>query len=193
LLEPATANVMENRRVSFEKIALPYAETLYRVAFRWTNKSEDASDLVQDTYLRAFQNFDSFREGTNCKAWLFTIMYSIFVNQYRRKQKEGPLMSDTEIEQKYYASLNDKAKLDSNMSWLGPEVEHALSELPEIFRSPILLVDANGFTYEEAAQILNCPVGTVRSRLFRARKILYVSLKKCAQNMGYITKKNSES
>lgn len=184
---------MENKRVRFEKIALPYAEDLYRVSLRWTKKPEDASDLVQDTYLRALQNFDSFREGTNCKAWLFTIMYSIFVNQFRKKQKEGPVMSNEEIEQKYYASLHDKTEVDSNVSWLAPEVEHALNELPEVFRSPILLVDANGFTYEEAAQVLNCPVGTVRSRLFRARKMLYVMLKECARNMGYVVKKNSES
>jgi RNA polymerase sigma-70 factor (ECF subfamily) len=184
---------MENKRVRFEKIALQYAESLYRVSLKWTKKPEDASDLVQDTYLRAFQNFDSFHEGTNCKAWLFTIMYSIFVNQFRRKQKEGPTLSEQEIEQKYYASLNNKIEHDENLSWLAPEVEHALNELPEIFRSPILLVDANGFTYEEAAQILDCPVGTVRSRLFRARKILYVTLKECARNMGYRTKKNSES
>jgi len=79
-----------------------------------------------------------------------------------------------------------------NIKWVGKEVEQALDQLPEIFRTPIILVDANGFTYEEAAQVLNCPVGTVRSRLFRARKILYVSLKECAQSLGYLPKKKSE-
>ena len=184
---------MDNKRLRFEKTALPYAATLYHVSLRWTKNPEDANDLVQDTYLRAFQNFDSFREGTNCKAWLFTIMYSIFVNQFRKKQREGPVMSDEEIEQKYYASLNNPPEIDSNIKWIGPEIDQALNELPEMYRSPILLVDVNGFTYEEAAQIVDCPVGTIRSRLFRARKILYVSLKECARNLGYLEKKKSGS
>ena len=183
---------MDNKRTRFEGIALPYTAALYHVALRWTKNPEDASDLVQETYLRAYQNFASFSEGTNCKAWLFTIMYSIFVNQYRKKQREGPVMSNDEIEQKYYSSLNTMAEQELNIKWVGKEVEQALDQLPEIFRTPIILVDANGFTYEEAAQVLNCPVGTLRSRLFRARKILYVSLKECAQSLGYLPKKKSE-
>lgn len=183
---------MDDKRARFEDIALPFAASLYHVALRWTKNPEDASDLVQETYLRAYQSFASFSEGTNCKAWLFTIMYSIFVNQYRKKQREGPVMTNEEIEQTYYRSMNTAAEAESNLTWIGREVERALDQLPEIFRTPIILVDKNGFTYEEAAQVLNCPVGTLRSRLFRARKILYVSLKECAQSLGYLPKKKPE-
>ncbi|MCI0415041.1 sigma-70 family RNA polymerase sigma factor [bacterium] len=151
---------------------------------RLTRNPPDSNDLVQDTVLRAYQRFSTFTEGTNCKSWLFTIMYSIFVNQYRKKQREAVSIDPEEIEQKYTEYILAAPAL-SEPDLGDREIENALTELPDIFRILVILVDVEGFTYEEAARILDCPVGTIRSRLFRARKMLYVSLKEYAQKMGY--------
>lgn len=114
---------MDAKRARFEDITLPYAASLYHVALRWTKNRDDASDLVQETYLRAYQGFANFVEGTNCKAWLFTIMYSIFVNQYRKRRREGPVMTNDEIEQKFYSSISTNTAEDSDIAWIGEEIE----------------------------------------------------------------------
>jgi len=187
------ANENDAAAARFEAAALPFTGALYNQALHLTRRPEDASDMVQETYLRAYRTFSSFKEGTNCKAWLFTILYSIFVNKYRKEQREPDTVSIDELEETFHRTLADRdwetnfaALAGSELDWKGPEVNHALAKLPENFRSAVLLVDVEGFTYEEAAAALDCPVGTLRSRLFRARRILFLQLHDYAQRMGFI-------
>jgi len=181
----------ENKRVQFEATALPFTKSLYNTALRLTRRPEDAGDLVQETCLRAYRTFHNFTPGTNCKAWLFTILYSIFVNKYRKEQREPEAVSIDELEEKFHRFLAT-AEWDPhralNPMEVGTEVEQALNLLPEEFRSTLLLVDVEEMTYEEAAVTLNCPVGTVRSRLFRARKLLFMELQQYALKRGYVQK-----
>jgi RNA polymerase sigma-70 factor, ECF subfamily len=179
-------------RREFEAIALPHLAQAYRFALHLTRRDEDARDLVQETYLRAYRKFDGFQRGTNCRAWLFTILYSIFANRYRKESREPKLISVEELEARFDGAVRGEipggpaAEPASLAPWTDAEVEAALSELPEAFRSTILLVDVEELTYEEAAAALDCPVGTVRSRLSRARKILYVALRDAARRHGYL-------
>ena len=174
----------ENKRAQFEAVALPFMKSLYNTALRLTRRPEGASDLVQETYLRAYRTFSNFTPGTNCKAWLFTIMYSIFVNKYRKEQREPESVSLEELEEKFHRSLA-AAEWDPNIREIGMEVDQALKQLPESFRLAVLLVDVEEMSYEEAAAILSCPIGTLRSRLFRARKLLFLELQPYAQKKGY--------
>ena len=183
----------EAAAVRFEAAALPFMNVLYNKALYLSRRPEDASDLVQETFLRAFRTFANFTEGTNCKAWLFTILYSIFVNKYRKTQREPETVSIDELEATYHRELSDPQWDDdfavlagSELDWHGPEVGQALDKLPEDFRAAVLLVDVEELTYEEAAAVLNCPVGTLRSRLFRARRVLFVELRDYARKMGFL-------
>jgi len=186
-------NENETTAARFEAVALPFMDALYNRAFHLTRSPEDARDLVQETCLRAYRTFSNFSAGTNCKAWLFTILYSIFVNKYRREQREPDKVSIDDLEETFHRTLADgnweadfTALANSELDWLGPEVNQALDKLPESFRSAVMLVDVEGLNYEEAAGVLNCPVGTLRSRLFRARKILFVELRDYARRMGFV-------
>ena len=177
----------------FESAALPFMGALYHKALVLTRRPEDASDLVQETYLRAYRSFSSFAEGTNCKAWLFTIQYSIFVNKYRKAQREPDTISIDEADSALDHALADEnwdadfaALTGTALDWQEPEVSDALGRLPEDFRSAILLVDVEELSYEEAAGVLGCPVGTLRSRLSRARRILFVTLRDYAQARGFL-------
>ncbi len=183
--DPATAR--------FAALVLPLLDALYRKALYLTRRPEDAADLVQETYLRACRTFANFTEGTNGKAWLFTILYSIFINKYRKAQREPETVSMDEWEAKHHRELADPAWDDefaalagSEKEWQGPEIAGALGKLPEEFRAAVLLVDVEQLAYEEAADVLNCPVGTLRSRLFRARRVLFVELRDYARQMGFI-------
>lgn len=195
LLAVASSSPHENEAAAarFEAAALPFMDALYNQALRLTRRSEDAGDMVQETYLRAYRTFSSFKDGTNCKAWLFTILYSIFVNKYRKQKREPDTVSIEELEQAFHRTLADgdweakfAAVTNSEFDCRDPEINHALTKLPEDFRSAVLLVDVQGFTYEEAAAALNCPVGTLRSRLFRARRMLFLQLEEYARKMGLI-------
>ncbi|MBA3711856.1 MAG: sigma-70 family RNA polymerase sigma factor [Pyrinomonadaceae bacterium] len=178
----------ENKRAQFEAVALPFTKSIYNTALRLTHRPEDASDLVQETFLRAYRTFSNFTPGTNCKAWLFTIMYSVFVNKYRKAQREPQLVSIAELEEKFHRSLATTEwdeRVARNLTEFGTEVDQALNGLPESFRLAVLLVDVEEMSYEEAADVLQCPVGTVRSRLFRARKLLFLELQQFARNKGH--------
>lgn len=177
----------------FEAAALPFIDALYNKALHLTRRPDDAGDMVQETYLRAYRTFSSFKEGTNCKAWLFTILYSIFINKYRKEQREPDTVSIDELEETFHRTLADPnwettfaALTRSELDWQEPEVNHAVAKLPEDFRSAVLLVDVEGFTYEEAAAALDCPMGTLRSRLFRARRMLFLELHDYARRMGFM-------
>ena len=178
--------------VRFERSALPLMDALYHKALVLTRRPEDARDLVQETYLRAYRNFASFTDGTNCKAWLFTIQYSIFVNKYRKARREPDTISIEELDAAFEQALADEnwdadfaTLAGSALDWQEPEVREALARLPEDFRSAVLLVDVEELSYEEAAGVLACPIGTLRSRLARARRILFVALREYAQARGF--------
>ena len=176
----------------FEAMALPFMNALYGKALHLTRRPEDAADLVQETFLRAYRTFAGFAEGTNGKAWLFTILYSVFINRYHKTRREPETVSMDELEANYHGVLADPqwdddfaALADAQVDWQGPEVTLALGKLPEDFRAAVLLVDVEELSYEEAAAALNCPVGTLRSRLFRARRVLFVELREYARKLGF--------
>lgn len=177
-----------DRRGDFERIALPVAPALYRTAHRLSRGPEDASDLVQETFLRAYRTFANFQDGTNAKAWLFTIMHSIVANRWRAERRAPGELAVDDVERRFGAALASK-QVDAEQALLArldasPEVDHALRELPDAQRAAVLLVDVEELTYEEAAAVLDCPVGTVRSRLARGRKQLFVALTEYARRTG---------
>jgi RNA polymerase sigma-70 factor (ECF subfamily) len=169
----------EHRRARFEDIALPIMPALYRLALHLTEVPEDAEDAVQETYYRAYRTFENFRPGTNAKAWLFTILRSVVINRWRKTRRGVRDVPIEPIEERYPDDQSDLASLGS------PEVEVALRALPEVFRSAVLLVDVEELSYEEAAAVLDCPVGTLGSRLSRGRRILFSALHDFARRAGY--------
>lgn len=174
------------RRAAFEAAALPYMERLYNAALRLKRDAADAADLVQETYLRAYRTFDNFRVGTNARTWLFTIMYSIHINQYHKARRRPPTVSIEELEERFRRTLAASDEVPGAWdSRLSPDVERALGALREEFRIAVLLVDVEEMTYEEAAAAAGCPVGTLRSRLFRGRKQLFAALLDHARQAGY--------
>jgi RNA polymerase sigma-70 factor, ECF subfamily len=184
--------VATSRRERFEETALPFLARVYNVAIRLARRTEDASDLAQETYLRAFRTFDSFRPGTDCKAWLLTILYSVFINRYWKGKRSGDQVSLDAVEEGREGSRRaDPRAIETDLvrsidlERPSADVATALRELPEAFRAAVLLVDVGEMSYEEAAAALECPVGTLRSRLYRARKLLFSSLLAYARTAGY--------
>ncbi len=178
------------RQMDFKNEAMIHIDALYNYAVRMTGDPEDANDLVQETYMKAYRFFDSFEKGTNCKAWLFRILKNSYINRYRKESKEPDKVDYDEIKEFYHTVKH--SSLDSNdmqEKWYGEllddEVERALESLPEDFREVVQLCDIEGFTYEEIANMVDCPIGTVRSRLHRGRKILREKLLDYARYHGY--------
>jgi RNA polymerase sigma-70 factor (ECF subfamily) len=159
---------------------------VYHGAVRLTHDADRARDLTQETYLRAYRTFENFRPGTNCKAWLFTILYSIFVNQYRKEKREPKSVALEDLAERFHRSLEVELPSESDLRWSDADVLAALDKLPESFRAAVLLVDVEELSYEEAAAALDCPVGTLRSRLFRARKQLFLALREHARRAGWV-------
>ena len=180
------------RRRTFERIALPLAPGLRAAARRLTRPAEAADDLVQETFLRAYRTFDSFVPGTNARAWLFTILYSIHANASQKQHTARGTVSMNEMESRFERGLEfpdpkaHHAVLDNaRLAWDGSEAQRALAALPDPFRSAVVLVDLDELSYEEAAEVLGCPVGTLRSRLFRGRRVLAVALADWARRSGW--------
>jgi RNA polymerase sigma-70 factor, ECF subfamily len=185
-----TPESLRKRHLDFEREALPHMDALYNFALRMTSDPDEADDLLQETYLKAYRFFDKFEQGTNCKAWLFRIMKNSFINMYRRSSKEPDKVDYHDVEEFYHSiraestDPNDlEEKIFSNI--LDDDVTSALESLPEEFRTVVILCDIEGFTYEEIADFVECPIGTVRSRLHRGRKMLRVKLLTYAQERGY--------
>lgn len=181
-----------SRRAAFETEALPHLDRLHRAARRLVSHPQDAADLVQETYLRAYRTFSGFTPGTNSRAWLFTILYSMFINAYHKRRRAPAEASLTELERRFEEALASPdweaplVALDQRGAWgTGPEVDAALVELPAEFRAAIVLVDIEEMSYEEAAAAMGCPLGTVRSRLARGRKLLAAQLQEYAARLGY--------
>jgi RNA polymerase sigma factor (sigma-70 family) len=173
---------------------LPHINSMYNFAFRLTLDRDDAKDLVQDTYLKAYRFIESFQKGTNAKAWLFRILKNSFINDYRKKTKEPSKVDYQEVEAYYNSEEVDRQitpdlRVESLKDMIGDEISNALNSLDVDFRTVIILCDLEGFKYEEMAKILDIPIGTVRSRLHRARNLLKEKLSAYAKSMGY---KNTE-
>ena len=184
-----------NYELVFEEELLPQIDSLYTFAYHLTNyREEDANDLVQETYFKAYKAIERYHQGTNAKAWLFRILKNIFINEYRKRSNQPQRVDYEEIlhyhdeESSSYTSYHDlREEMFQNM--MGDEVTNAINDLPVTFRVVILLCDIEGFTYEEISKILDIPIGTVRSRLHRARNLLKEKLKKYAESLGYKDKR----
>ncbi|MBI4528705.1 MAG: sigma-70 family RNA polymerase sigma factor [Deltaproteobacteria bacterium] len=178
-------------KAEFERVALPHLSRLYTAAFYLTKNEAEAEDLVQETYLRAFRFFHKFQPGTNCRAWLLSIQRHLFINRYRQKGREREMVDWQKIEQVYESMVIQPGSAEKNnpedlflSQVMEYEVQEALKALPEEFRVAIVLVDIEELSYEDAAKVMECPVGTVRSRLSRARRMLQVALKDYAVRKG---------
>jgi RNA polymerase sigma-70 factor (ECF subfamily) len=188
---------LKGRYAEFELEAVPHMDAVYNYALRITGNETDADDLVQETFLKAFRFFDKFEKGTNCKAWLFRILKNSFINEYRKEIK-SPNKVDYEDVQNFYENIKSEEvetqhiEYDAFNTLMDDEITKAISQLPEDFRTVIILSDIEGFTYEEIADFVDVPVGTVRSRLHRARKMLYSTLYDYAEDRGYFKNKKSK-
>ncbi|MTI38753.1 sigma-70 family RNA polymerase sigma factor [Fulvivirga lutimaris] len=174
----------------FDKEFLPHIGPMYNFAYRLTFDDDDAKDLVQDTYLKAYRFITSFEQGTNAKAWLFRIMKNSFINDFRKKSKQPAKVDYQEVETFYNSDDVDKAittdlRVETVQDMIGDEISNALNSLDVDFRTVIILCDLEGFKYDEMAKILDIPIGTVRSRLHRARNLLKEKLSDYANKMGY--------
>jgi RNA polymerase sigma-70 factor (ECF subfamily) len=165
---------------------------MYNFAYRLTLDQDDSKDLVQDTYLKAYRFIESFQQGTNAKAWLFRILKNSFINDYRKKSKEPSKVDYQEVESYYNSEEVDRQitpdlRVEALKDMIGDEISNALNSLDVDFRTVIILCDLEGFKYDEMAKILDIPIGTVRSRLHRARNLLKEKLSEYAKQMGYKT------
>ena len=188
---PIRSSYSESKKVQvFEKEFMPHIDSMYNFAYRLTFDEDEAKDLVQDTYMKAFRFINSFLEGTNAKAWLYRILKNSFINDYRKKSKQPSKVDYQEVEQ-YYNSEDTRSeatvdlRIEATKDMIGDEITNALNSLAVDFRTVIILCDLEGFTYEEMAKILDIPIGTVRSRLHRARNLMREKLGAYALSMGY--------
>jgi RNA polymerase sigma-70 factor (ECF subfamily) len=181
-----------DRRMRFEDEALPHLDALYTMAIRLARNSDDANDLLQETVLRAYRFFHQFESGTNCRAWMLTILFNNFRNGYRKSTREQPASSAEEFERKVEteslrvdpAGSNPEALLSAQ--GMESEVEAALASLPGEFRNAILLVDVEELSYQEVSGILEVPIGTIKSRVSRGRALLRDALASFAKERGII-------
>ena len=179
-----------SRQAEFEKTMVPFMDQLYSYAYYLTGDRDQAGDLLQETYLKAYRFFDSFAEGTNAKAWLYRIMRNTSINEYRKIKRLPELLRfDEQITPIRMIAgpsggTDDLRKLIEERSF-GDEVSGAIAGLPEKFKSVIVLRDIEDLPYEEVAAVLDIPVGTVRSRLHRARALLFDRLENYARKNGY--------
>ena len=181
------------RKERFERDALIFANPLYSAALRYTRNVQDAEDLVQDTFAKAFNSFHQFEPGTNLKAWLYRILTTTFINTYRKDQRR-PQISDGEVEDwqifeaASHTSDQGKSAEDVVLENLPDgDVKEALSAIPEDFRMVVYYADVEGYSYKAIAEIVGVPTGTVMSRLHRGRKLLRASLTEYARSRGIST------
>ncbi len=193
---PAAAGGDSVHRVSFIEEAIPHMDAVYRFALRLTGTQDGAEDLVQDTFLRAYRAWDQYTPGTRCKSWLFTICRNVFLRQHERRQRHDEIVQETAQEDA--ASLSHEAPVfaaskDSDpegaffKSIVDEEILEAIDDLPNEYRMAVILSDLEDLSYNEIAEIMEIPVGTVKSRLFRGRRQLQKRLHGYAVEMGYIS------
>lgn len=175
----------------FEREALPHRDLLYNFALRMTYNPADADDLVQETYLKAYRFWDKYEKGTNIRAWLFRILKNSYINRYRKETKE-PETVDYDDVKNFYNSIRGESVGSNDLqeilfsNLLDDDVAKAIASLPDDFRTVVILCDIEGLTYEEIAEFVDCPLGTVRSRLHRGRKLLRAQLLDYAKKRGYV-------
>ena len=187
-----------NRRKEFEDIAMEHLDSLYSMAIRLVFNKEAAEDLVQETYLKAYRFFDTFQKGTNIKAWLFKILRNTFINKYRKTVNLPSEIFYEDVESVNsnlsYKQESDSAELTDTLetkyndlgSLMEDDVKRAIDSLPIEYKEAILLSDVEELSYNDIAEITNVPIGTVKSRLNRGRKLLQKSLWEYAKDRGFI-------
>ena len=175
-----------NKKRSFEEEALPHMSALYGMALKYTHNEMEAEDLVQDSLIKAYNSFDSYEEGTNCRAWLFRILTNTFINKYRRNKREHAYIDKiiTAPADKSLESLESDVKGAESFAF-SDEIVHAFNAISSEFKSIVILADLQEFSYKEIADKLHIPLGTVMSRLFRGRQMLKKSLTAYAATAGY--------
>jgi RNA polymerase sigma-70 factor, ECF subfamily len=182
-------------RKEFETTALPQLDAMYGVALRLTRNSAEAEDLVQDTFVRAYRFWHTFKQGTSVKAWMFTILRNTFINRYHRQTRSRSARTDLEAQ---LSSLGTQAAVARPSGDIpGPEVavsqritreriDAALDLVPEDYRTAVILADLEGMAYKEIAEIMDCPIGTVMSRIYRGRRLLHRLLHDHAVELGLV-------
>jgi RNA polymerase sigma-70 factor (ECF subfamily) len=185
-----TGDAHRERDSRFERDALPWLDDLRRFALSMTRNEADADDVVQETFLRAYRSWHTFQPGTDVRRWLFAICRNVFLRT-RERERRQVTVDDPELESLAAAALHASVRHGGyDDMWsrldLGPAIEKALGELPEVFRTAVVLVDVEDESYDAAAEILGIPVGTVRSRLFRGRRLLQEALITYARDAGLV-------
>lgn len=180
-----------DRSREFEEVALVHLDALYRSALWLTQNRAEAEDLVQEACLRGFRNFHRFNPGTNCRAWLLTILRNIFLNRRRRAEREvleedAAVWESSPESATLPTSASDNPEEELLQTLLHGDVDRALRGLPLAFREAVVLADLEGLSYKEVAQVLGCPIGTVMSRLSRGRHLLRQALGRFAREHGYV-------
>ncbi len=178
-------------QANFERDAMQYAPQLYSAALRMARNPADAEDIVQETFLKAFRAYHTFKEGTNLKAWLYRILTNTYINRYRKQQRRPSEVELGDLQDFYlFRRLGEQTGAEPSAEdsvldqIVDADVKEALESLPEHFRLPVLLADVEGFSYKEIAQIIDIPIGTVMSRLHRGRKALQQKLWSLAEERG---------
>lgn len=179
--------------IDFDTEILTHRKSLFLTAMRYTKNEGDADDLVQDTFLKAYQNIDKFKKGSNARSWLTTILTHNFINKYRRKKREREILAGNNmrvIRENFHdirtLEIQQNPEQRAIFNSFGEEMQNALNKIPEAFRTVIVLAGLNDFSYKEIAEILECPVGTVMSRVSRGRQLLRDELQGYAQKEGIL-------
>ncbi len=185
--DPVGLRILTQReRVSFQELLVKHLNTLYNVAYYLTRSKDEAEDLVQETSLKAFEGFDRLEKPGSARSWFLTILFNTFRNHHKRR-RQAPIL-DIELTEELVATasikLYNQEKLFGEL--MEDDVRRALMELPSEFRSAIILADLEECTHREIAEILECPMGSVASRLFRGRQLLRESLESYAKHHGFL-------